>query len=911
MRASSRTSRDRSGRPPAQEAVRAGTAAQRRVNRTARPADTAHPDDGPQVTRRSGPRVRWLPRLRTVRPRTVRDRLACLLLVPFGSFLALWCLAAVSTAQDVAAVRQAQRINDQVRTPVYRTVHALQEERRAAVSYAAAPTQARRKELDVRARQTAEAAARLRLDGRHTVAEGSGLPRRPIRRLTAFVSRLDALPAHRLRATARDLSWPEIGAPYTATIESAFAADGALSAAGASGVAGDGVPSSGMRLLATLGRTGELLAQEDALLTAASLTGALDRDQQRTVTGAAMARRLLESTAIEDLPATARRSWHETTASGAHRQVRAMEDAVTAAAPGRRAAQAAPSARWQPSYEAVRRQLHSVEADAAAEVSHRLDPYAYGLPTLPGAAVALGLAAVLLTLTVSVRIGRGLVLEVVALRNEALDMARCEPEGAASRASSGSAAPSGAPGSAAPSDSPASAAEDEIRQVGVALDRVHRAALDAVAERTELARGIGGVLVSLARRSQALVHRQLSLLDSMERRSQDPGDLGDLFRLGHLTTRMRRHADSLIILSGRPSGRGLRGQVPLRDVVRAAVSEIEDYARVEVRRLPDGAVGGGAVADLTHLLAELIENAAQFSPPHTKVRVFGEQVGVGHVLEIEDRGLGMGAEALAEANRRIEQSETLDLYESDRLGLFVVSRLAARHGIRVVLRGSVYGGTTAVVLLPEDMVHEPAPGGAPERADMSIGRMDVTAGQGPPGPPGRPEAWHRAPRTSHVRALPGGPGGAGAALEPAVVPTVPEPPGRADAPVVPDAPVPPDAPGSPDPPDRGHPSEPRPAAAAQPPEGDAAEHLPRRVRQRSLAAQLREPPAIEAVEVEASPLEESGRSPEQARTHMSAYFRGWARGAAADPNDVPEGTTSEDTTGDVMDDARAPTEGER
>ena len=241
-----------------------------------------------------------------------------------------------------------------------------------------------------------------------------------------------------------------------------------------------------------------------------------------------------------------------------------------------------------------------------------------------------------------------------------------------------------------------------------ALGTVHRAALRAAIERAELASGISGVFVNLARRSQVLVHRQLSLLDSMERRADDPNELSDLFRLDHLTTRMRRHAESLIILSGAAPGRAWRMPVSLTNVVRAAVSEVEDYARVEVRQLPDAAVIGTAVADLTHLLAEVVENAAQFSPPHTKVRVTGEPVGNGYALEIEDRGLGMGRETLAEANRRIEQSEALDLFDSDRLGLFVVSRLAARHGIKVHLRTSPYGGTTAVVLLPTALLQSSA-----------------------------------------------------------------------------------------------------------------------------------------------------------------------------------------------------------
>lgn len=207
---------------------------------------------------------------------------------------------------------------------------------------------------------------------------------------------------------------------------------------------------------------------------------------------------------------------------------------------------------------------------------------------------------------------------------------------------------------------------------------------------------------------------------------------------------MRRHAESLIILSGAAPGRAWRMPVSLTDVVRAAVSEVEDYARVEVRQLPEASVQGAAVADVTHLLAEIIENAAQFSPPHTRVRVTGEPVGNGYALEVEDRGLGMGRDALAEANHRIARSETLDLFDSDRLGLFVVSRLAARQDIKVHLKASPYGGTTAVVLLPTALLHsETAP--SPARAAHEAADPRSTRTRACPAPGSRKPCQRRPP----------------------------------------------------------------------------------------------------------------------------------------------------------------------
>ncbi len=459
---------------------------------------------------------------------------------------------------------------------------------------------------------------------------------------------------------------------------------------------------------------------------------------------------------------------------------------------------------------------------------------------------------------ISVRIGRALVVELVSLRNTALEIAHRKLPRAMDRLRAGQGLDVDAE---AP---PGPAADDEITQVGAALATVHRAALGAAVERAELASGVSGVFVNLARRSQVLVHKQLTLLDSMERRADDPGELGDLFRLDHLTTRMRRHAESLIILSGAAPGRAWRMPVPLTNVVRAAVSEIEDYPRVEVRQLAEAAVVGGAVADLTHLLAELIENAAQFSPPHTKVRVSGEPVGAGYVLEVEDRGLGMGCETLDEANRRIEQSEALDLFDSDRLGLFVVSRLSARHGVRVHLRPSPYGGTTAVVLLPNFLLQGAIETGhAPAAEPRTVAAVREDA-RGVPAPDRIPV--QEEPRPAPVASLQPR-GGAGSAAVRTQAPTAA--PGTLTA-----------APGS----GTGSGTVPvatAPASAPVPADAadDAVTELPRRVRQASLVPQLREVPAPSAPAAVAEPADQPRRSPELARDRMAAYRAGWVRGA--------------------------------
>ena len=223
-------------------------------------------------------------------------------------------------------------------------------------------------------------------------------------------------------------------------------------------------------------------------------------------------------------------------------------------------------------------------------------------------------------------------------------------------------------------------------------------------DEAKLRRGLNDVFRSLARRSQSLLHRQLALLDQMERRATDPEALDDLFRLDHLTTRMRRHAEGLVILAGAPPGRGWSSPVRMVDVMRGAIAEVEDYARVSVATRSQAALAGSAVADVIHLLAELIENATTLSPPYTSVRVSGDTVANGFAIEVEDRGLGMSPPRLDELNERLARPPEFNPSDSEQLGLFVVGQLAKRHGIRVTLKVSAYGGTAAVVLIPQHLV---------------------------------------------------------------------------------------------------------------------------------------------------------------------------------------------------------------
>jgi signal transduction histidine kinase len=273
--------------------------------------------------------------------------------------------------------------------------------------------------------------------------------------------------------------------------------------------------------------------------------------------------------------------------------------------------------------------------------------------------------------------------------------------------------------------SPAPMKITEMGRVAEAFSGVQRKAVESAAAEASLRSGISQVFVSLARRSQSLLQRQLRQLDELERKATDPGALADLFPLDHLTTRMRRHAEGLIILSGAVPGRAWSSPVPVIDVIRGAIAEVEDYKRVAVVTDCEDTMAGSAVADMIHLLAELIENATLFSPSGTRVEVRAERVGNGFAVEVEDRGLGIGHEDLETINERLASPQDFDMANADQLGLFVVGKLAARHGVRVTLRRSPYGGITAIAVMPRSMVsaegNAPAAVPAAERPAIAAG----------------------------------------------------------------------------------------------------------------------------------------------------------------------------------------------
>jgi HAMP domain-containing protein len=254
--------------------------------------------------------------------------------------------------------------------------------------------------------------------------------------------------------------------------------------------------------------------------------------------------------------------------------------------------------------------------------------------------------------------------------------------------------------------------KDEIGHLAEAFNSVHRVAVRVAGREAALRRSVGDMFLNLARRSQSLIERQLEVIDELKVSGSEAEVRAGLGELDHLATRMRRNAENLIILSGSEPARRWRGPIDLTEVVLASVGEVKEHTRVELLPLDQVQVAGHAAADLMHLLAELIENAVTFSAPGTKALVAGQPIPAGYLLEIEDQGLGMTDEQLVKVNQRLAKPPDVDFALAKMLGFFVVTQLASKHGIKVQLRHSWYGGITALVLLPRQLILnpvEPAP----------------------------------------------------------------------------------------------------------------------------------------------------------------------------------------------------------
>ncbi len=629
------------------------------------------------------------------RGKSIRRKIVALLLVPLVALTGVWTFATVLTGREASDLFRVADIVEEVGFPTEDTIRVLQQERRQTLVYLADPRSAEAvTALDRSRAATDKAVEEFRehagdADLRDEIGEATSL------RLTTILDALDTLPSLRTTVESGTVNVPQALGHYNELVDPCFTLLSNLPALDNVEMDKQG------RALVNVARARELLSREDALLSSVLVADRITQDEIRDFSDLVAQRTLLYEISLPQLPDAERERFEGYWKNASSAPLRSVEQAVIASDPGRPTGVTAKT--WDTSVEPVLSDLRDLSVEAGDRYQDRVSPLATTVILKAAVAGVLGLFALLVSLFMSVRIGRVLIRDLRRLRQEAHDTAGVRLPSVMRRLAAGEQVDVETEVPRLEYD------KNEIGEVSQALNTLQRAAVEAAVKQSELRSGISEVFVNLARRSQVLLHKQLTLLDTMERRTEDTDELADLFRLDHLTTRMRRHAEGLVILSGAAPSRQWRKPIQLMDVVRAAVAEVEDYERIEVRRLPRVAVTGPAVADLTHLVAELLENATVFSPPHTAVQVLGERVANGFTLEIHDRGLGMSAEALLDANLKLAETPDFELSDTDRLGLFVVSRLAQRQKVRVSLQPSPYGGTTAVLFIPDALLTDDVP----------------------------------------------------------------------------------------------------------------------------------------------------------------------------------------------------------
>jgi len=757
----------------------------------------------------------------------VRKRILLLALVPLLSLFGLYVFATSTTARNAINLARADTLKNATGQPTGTFEGMIQAERLLAVLYLAAPTPENQAKLTAVEQQAGREAAALRGDlmSGATMNNASAPQARAIDTLLAAMK---GLPALQNQVNARIISRPAAVAAFNTLVDDS---DQVLNQT-IRQETDSPIVSQGLAFV-RIGRSGDLLGQEAAILLGDMPTGSFPSADRRQFAQLVGARRNLIAVTLPDLDQPYRGYYTQDVSPQASAELTALENTVMSAPP-RHLPAVSPLA-WQQAVGAVTAGFSKAGLQSANTITAQASNVAWSTNLQLIITGGIGLLLVIFSIVVAILTARSLVRELGSLRQSALSLANEQLPEVVDRLALGQEVDV----SADAPDIPASS--DEIGQVRDAFAAVQQTAVRAAVGQARLRQGMSDVFRNLARRSQSLLHRQLSLLDAMERRARDPQELEDLFRIDHLTTRMRRHAESLIILSGHAPARGWRNPVPLVDVLRAAVAEVEDYTRIRATSAAQASLAGPAVGDVIHMIAELAENATMFSPPNTPVVIHGDTVGKGFAIEIEDRGLGMSDEQLQRVNDLLQNPPPFDPATSDQLGLFVAGQLAKRHDIKISLRPSPYGGTTAIVLIPQNLV-------VPEGSHAKDPAAPVLTDG-----PGRFKGRHA---LDWARIGEGGgdvspapvPTGAAASWTGSMIPAMRDPADTADLGVVPlGSPVP----AEPGPGLGGTGFAAGPLGAGGPGVGTGAgdfggDGLPQRVRQASLAPQLRDTAAEKA-----------------------------------------------------------------
>ena len=846
------------------------------------------------------------------RLRSVRTSILLLVLVPVLSLIGIYVFAIGSTASNAVSLSRANSVRNALGNPVAAFMAQLTTERLLAIVYMSSPSGANLAKLNVQETKTTAAAADLRstLTSGSTVSDASPAEKQAI---AGLLRGMASLPSLRSQVAAQIIPSSRAFSEYNAIVQQSYRV---LSAAIRQQNSAQLV--SQALAFVRMGQSEDMLAQENTLLTAGQASRQFTPADLQAFTQLVGSRRAFYNLTLPDLDPQYRAYYTHAVSPREYLALLSLENTVVGTRPG--AVPPVSPLAWQQAVGAVGAGFQAAGLQAANALTSQADSQATAAYLRLFLVGGLGLVAIAISVALGLWIGRRLVRELSSLRETALELANERLPDVVSRLAAGEEVDASAQ---AP---PITATSDEVRQVGEAFATVQRTAVEAAVGQAKLREGISHIFRNLARRSQSLLHRQLTLLDAMERRARDPQELDDLFRVDHLATRMRRHAESLIILSGEAPARGWRNPVPLVDVLRAAVAEVEDYTRIKVSATTQASLAGPAVGDVIHMIAELAENATIYSPPQTPVSITGSVVGQGFAVEIEDRGLGMSTAHRDEINcpagepagvrpfrqrpaRPLRRRPARQAAEHPDLPPLLGVRRDHGHRADPAFAGRPRRGGDQGRRVPAGRDQPAGQDGQARHLQRARahrpGRRAARPGREPASParPAHPGGGHRPARRSGDRPWTGRrPPRPAPARAPTTGPT-PRTTGRTPRTTGPTAPttdrwgIPTREPSAARPSSRPCPrmGATGPAASSRPrpkrrraAEADLDDGLPRRVRQASLAPQLRETPARPGpsadlgVLAEPPPTEwsaaERERSPEETRVTMSAIQRGWERG---------------------------------
>ena len=674
-------------------------------------ADGGEPESGHQASARHG----GVGSRRGLKNWRVRSRLVLLIAIPTLTAVVLGGIGVVSSVKSYLAYQRVEQLA-KLSTDITVLAQRLEDERDQTAYYIGLGAKGGRSDFLSSSTKSPQAQAALAVvTGQYTNTDrsasvvsnelrqiGSAFSAQAQQQAATSLTMLSALSAMRNAAISTQMPPLVVMQKYTQLIQDLQALEDETSQGSS-----DATLSQTVRVLGLVSRMKEEASQQRAILTGSLLQGQLTALELAAL-NAALADQQGNLQAFNTSSTVDQRQlWQNSVSSSFAYQASSEESQAISTAQANNNSLATDSTSADDWFGAMKNainfQMGSVEQTLGSRVKARADSLRTQALISSGAVGLAVLLVLALALALTVVVGRSMVRPLRRLRAGALEVAGVRLPEMVRRMSETDGA--GVPVEVEPIDVDSS---DEIGEVARAFDQVHREALRLAANEAALRGNVNAMFVNLSRRSQSLVERQIRLIDDLEQGEQDAERLSNLFQMDHLATRMRRNSENLLVLAGHDASRRWNQPVALVDVLRAAVSEIEQYERVSLNVQPGIAVRGPAVNDVVHLIAELAENATSFSSAETPVAVSGHLLNSGGVLlDISDQGVGMGAEEMAHANWRLDNPPVVDVAVSRRMGLFVVARLAARHGIRVRLRPAPTGGLTALVWLPDEVVtHE-------------------------------------------------------------------------------------------------------------------------------------------------------------------------------------------------------------